>query len=81
MLLGQGGQDEAVLYDSSGDDFLEADEDWATLSYGNRTRIKLQELVTGSTVTAISSHGGHDTKRIKAIDFVLITLGPWEPVE
>ncbi len=76
---GSGGNDKATLYDSSGNDRLDAAGNWAKLSYPDRF-IHLSDLTALARVKAISSKGGQDTKHTAATDYVLETQGPWTPI-
>ncbi|NQT16580.1 MAG: hypothetical protein HQ582_27725, partial [Planctomycetes bacterium] len=71
-----GGADRAKLYDSAGDDHLEAS--------GNRARLSGDDLLACvydfSWVRAISSQGGDDTKHVESVDYVLQTQGFWADV-
>ena len=61
------------LYRQPGNDHLDARDDWARITHPQR-----QSTLDGfGRVTAVSSHGGLDTKYVWAIDYVLRTRGPW----
>ena len=66
-------RDVAVLLDSPGDDHLHA--------VGNLAELTTPSVVIRAydfrRVTAVSSQGGHDTKHVETIDYVLRTIGPW----
>ncbi len=66
--------DRAYLYDSPGDDTLDAAGNSLRLAYPDRV-IHLLDL---SWVQARSIHGGTDRRRIEAIDFLLSTAGSWQ---
>ena len=67
------GNDQAWLFDSAGNDLLEAADDWARLTIAGRTA----EIDGFSTVRADSSQGGQDNKNVSAVDFLMFTDGPW----
>ena len=79
VLSGNGGNDKATLYDSSANDRLDAAGKWARLSYSDRF-LDVSELTSLAKVTAISSKGDHDTKKVGPTDYLLETIGPWEDV-
>ncbi len=67
------GNDQAWLFDSAGNDLLEAADDWARLTIAGRT----SEIEGFDTVRADSSQGGQDNKKLDAVDFLMFTDGPW----
>jgi len=69
-----GGYDQAYLYDSALDDFLEATGSSATLNYASSS-VSISDF---SWVQAKSSAGGADSKSVDLIDYVLHLLGAWE---
>jgi len=78
-----GGDDTADIYDSAGDDVLTAYGRLAALQgsgYFNGYVDYRVLVVDYSWVEAVSSRGGHDTKHVEAIDYVLQTTGPWVAV-
>ncbi len=67
------GNDQAWLFDSVGNDLLEAADDWARLTIAGRT----SEIDRFDTVRADSSQGGQDNKKLDAVDFLMFADGPW----
>lgn len=68
-----GARDRAYLFDSPGDDHLDAVGNLAELT----TPTAVIRAYDFGWVTAISSKGGRDTKHVETIDYVLTTIGPW----
>jgi len=73
---GAGGYDRAYLYDSAGDDHLEASGNAAALSTADLSAWAYDF----AWVSATSSQGGTDTKHVESIDFVLETEGAWNEI-
>ena len=74
-----GGGDVAYLYDTAGDDALEALGKNAAIlqNNGNLVEILARDF---RWVYGYSTQGGTDTKRAAAVDFILRTEGPWVDV-
>jgi hypothetical protein len=74
VVNGGGGTDSASLADSAFDDSLKAAGNVTDFS---NTKGLDTTLAAFASVTASSNHGGHDTKTIQALDFILQAQGDW----
>jgi hypothetical protein len=72
-VVGKGGYDRAYLYDSPGNDFLDATPKTATLT----TPTSLNTVQDFDWVRASSENGGTDIDRTEAVDFALEAVGNW----
>ncbi len=66
-----GGEDSAQLFDSVGNDYFEAVDRCARMDYGD----SFVSALDFSWVNAVAALGGHDTRDIHSIDFILETPG------